>query len=92
MMERLERIMEAGFATLADLQRETNERLEQTNARLDQTNARLDQHEKVLVKLVTEVQALGERFDHFLTGSHRDDHERLRARIERVEKHLGLDG
>ncbi|MBI4699908.1 MAG: hypothetical protein HY744_01870 [Deltaproteobacteria bacterium] len=40
---RLERVMEAGFATLADLLRETNARVEQTNAKLEQTNAKLEQ-------------------------------------------------
>ncbi|MBN8611212.1 MAG: hypothetical protein J0L92_11535 [Deltaproteobacteria bacterium] len=41
--ERLEGIMERGFAALADLQRETIARLDQVNARLDEANTRLDQ-------------------------------------------------
>jgi chromosome segregation ATPase len=94
---RLGRIMEAGFNTLADLQRETNARLDQTNARLDQTNARLDQtnvrldqHEKVLVRLAEEVHSLNARFDNFLTGAHREEHDALRTRVERIEEHLGI--
>jgi hypothetical protein len=79
----LARVMEAGFNTLADLQRETN-------ARLDQTNARLDVHEKALTALVGEVRALNQRFDNFLTGAHRQAHEELEARVDRIEAHLGF--
>jgi SMC interacting uncharacterized protein involved in chromosome segregation len=39
---RLERIMETGFATLADLIRETNSRLDQTNMRLGRLESRFD--------------------------------------------------
>lgn len=109
---RLERVMEVGFSTLADLISETNARLDQTNARLDHTISRLDhtitrvdevvtrvdavitrldKHEQVLVQLVGEVQSRNQRFDNFLTGAHRQAHEELRARVERLEAHLGLN-
>lgn len=39
---RLERIMESGFATLADLLRETNHRLDETNLRLERLEGRFD--------------------------------------------------
>jgi hypothetical protein len=39
---RLERVMTAGFETLADLQRETNARLDQTNARLENVERAVD--------------------------------------------------
>jgi len=41
-IEQLRRVMEKGFATLADLQRETNERLDLTNARLERIESRFD--------------------------------------------------
>jgi uncharacterized coiled-coil protein SlyX len=75
---RLERIMETGFATLADLIRETNSRLEQTNMRLDQTNARLGRLES--------------RFDHFIdtagteTRKLRTDIDVLTTRVDRLER------
>lgn len=80
----------------------TNERLDQTNERLDQTNERLDRvvqeqirHATAIVDLeagqremVRAVDRLVARFDNFLTGTHRDDHEALRSRLERVESDL----
>jgi len=74
---RLERVMQTGFETLADLQRETN--------------ARLDAHENILVDLAGEVRGLNARFDNFLTGEHKKDHDALWQRLERVERHLGLE-
>jgi hypothetical protein len=104
--------MTTGFNTLADLQRETNERIEDTNERLGLTNerldgaiVRLDRHEVVLVRLVDavsdlrgdvrglrgDVRGLGERFDNFLTGTHRQEHNKLIGRVGRIEGHLGLE-
>ncbi|MBX3190304.1 MAG: hypothetical protein KF819_25115 [Labilithrix sp.] len=77
---------------LETLRTDLTGRLDQTNARLDQTNARLDQHEKVLVKLIGEVQSLNGRFDNFLTGAHKQEHDELRARIGRIEDRLGKAG
>ena len=74
MTERLERIMEAGFATLADLVRETNQRLDRTNERLEETNLRLGRLEG--------------RFDHFIetAGEHnRELREELHALAKRVD-------
>ncbi|MBI2892763.1 MAG: hypothetical protein HYY06_04375 [Deltaproteobacteria bacterium] len=79
---RLERVIEAGFGTLADLLRETNARLDETNARLDETNQRLNRHEQIfqrhgqilerheqaLGRLIGEVHALGDRIDNILIG------------------------
>lgn len=86
-------------ARLDQTREELSAKIDQTNARLDQTNARLDQHERVLVrlvdevkvhgqaigKLIHEVEGLNERFDNFLSGAHRDDHEDLRARVAKLE-------
>lgn len=88
--ERLERVMLTGFDTLADLQREANERLAQTNQRLDGAVSRLDDHEQLLVALVGGVSSLNERFDNFLSGAHRQEHDTLRDRVERLEKHVGI--
>jgi predicted nuclease with TOPRIM domain len=89
------------------------ERLDATNERLDATNERLDRHEEVLIqlvqgqtrheralgKLVDEVQALGARFDNFLTGSHQRSHQEisdrvaaLSDRVGRLEERLGQTG
>ena len=103
---RLERVMEVGFRTLADLQRETNARLDGAINRLDThervlirlvdgvdaISERLDTHEQVLIRLVGGMDALNQRFDHFLTGTHRAEHEELRARVDRIEKKLGMGG
>ncbi len=57
----LHNMMQAGFATLADLQRETNQRLDLTVERLDHTVERLDRHETLLERLVDKVVVLDER-------------------------------
>lgn len=73
--------MQAGFETLADLQRETNARLEETNARLDETNARLGRLEG--------------RFENFLktaggeTRQLRKDLDSLVRRVGRLERKAG---
>jgi predicted nuclease with TOPRIM domain len=72
---RLERIMETGFATLADLMRETNSRLDETNNRLDETNHRLERLESC--------------FDNFLStagGETRELRDRVRDLETRVDK------
>jgi len=33
---------------------------------------------------------LGRRIDNLLLGEHRQEHEELRGRVERIEQHLGL--
>ncbi len=74
----LARVMQKGFDTLADIGRETNERIDQTNERLDQTNERLGRLEG--------------RFDNLIAtagGARRDlreDVEDLRSRVERLER------
>ncbi len=95
MNDRIDRL-ESGLGARLD---QTNARLDQTNARLDQTNGRLDQvvarldlHSQALAKLIGEVGSLNVRFDNFLTGSHRDEHNELRARIERIEERLDKAG
>ncbi len=77
-IERLARIMEKGFDTLADLAVETNQRLDETNQRLDETNRRLG--------------GLEGRFDNFLsvaggeTRRLREDLDALAARVGDLEK------
>jgi predicted nuclease with TOPRIM domain len=63
----------------------TNERLDRTNERLDGTNGRLDVQAQALVKLIGEVRGLNDRFDNFLAGAHRHDHEELAARVGKLE-------
>ncbi len=81
----LKRVMEAGFATLADLQRETNERLDETNERLGRVELRLERVEVGLERL-------GGRFDHFLgtaggeSRKLREDLDALTVRVERLER------
>jgi hypothetical protein len=96
-LEHLGRVMERGFDTLADLQRETNLRLDRheevlikladgmvaLNGRVDSLNGRVD-------SLTAEVKSLNGRFDNFLTGEHHRDHGELHRRVERLERHLGL--
>jgi uncharacterized coiled-coil DUF342 family protein len=87
-LERLERIMERGFATLADLARETNARLDETNARLDETNQRLDETNQRLASLEG-------RFDRFIVvageanRSLRGDLDALSQRVNVLEKKVG---
>lgn len=74
----LKRVMEAGFATLADLQRETNERLERVEMRLERVEVGLER--------------LGGRFDHVLgtaggeSRTLREDLDALTVRVERLER------
>ena len=76
-MTRLERIMETGFNTLADLIRETNSRLDETISRLDETNTRLGRLEG--------------RFDHLLgfvgedSRQTRRDVDELQVRVKKLE-------
>ncbi len=94
--------MQTGFDTLADLQRDTNARLDQTNARLDQTNARLETIEgkvealtervatieHVLADLAEQLLAHG-RLLRTIADRHDAALDELRRRLEAVEKRLG---
>ena len=72
---------------LREIRDEVRQLREETNTRLDQTNARLDG----LVQHVDDGFAfLGGRIDNLLPGEHRQEHEELRGRVERIEQHLGL--
>jgi chromosome segregation ATPase len=64
-------------------------RLESMDGRLGRVEARLDQHGHAIVRLISEVHGLNDRFDHFLLGPHRDEHAELRARVERLEAKIG---
>lgn len=76
-IEQLRRVKEKGFATLADLQRETNDRLDQTNTRLDEAVEQLGRIEG--------------RFDHFLGNAGaesraiREAVDDLQRRVRRLE-------
>jgi len=85
-------------ARLDSLQHETNARLDQTNSRLDslqremresigQTNTRLDSLQREMRKGFEHV---GQRIDNLLLGPHREDHEQIHERLERIERHLDL--
>jgi chromosome segregation ATPase len=65
-------------------------RLGGIDARLDTMDGRLDLHGRGIVKLIDEVSKLGTRFDNFLGGAHGKEHDELRARVDRLEKHTGL--
>ena len=54
---------------------------------MSQTNARLDQLQK---GMRAGFDHLGARIDNLLLGEHRQEHEELRGRVERIEQHLGL--
>ena len=79
--------------------REIRAEARKTNARLDQTNARLDNLQEEVregfAALRTEMhvgfEQLGGRIDNLLLGEHREEHESLRGRVDRIERHLGLD-
>lgn len=84
---------------IRDEARQTNQRLEVTNQRLDVTNQRLDAGFERLDRRIDEltyatVHGFGEvnrRIDHVLLGPHRDEHQDLRRRVERLEATVGFD-
>ncbi len=99
--ERLEGIMERGFATLADLQREANARIDQTNARLDQTNThleRLDGRVEVLTQRAdviehTLVDLASQLVDHgrllrVIADRHDGAIDDIKRRLDAVERRL----
>ena len=77
----------------------TNQRLDATNQRLDGTNERLDAGFERLDRRIDEltyatVHGFGEvnrRIDHLLLGPHRDEHQDLRRRVERLEANAGFE-
>ena len=71
--------------------KQTSERLDQTNARLDTSIAWHQQTNHVIGRLEQEVAVMNRRFDHFLLGPHRNDHDDLRRRVERLEDVVGID-
>jgi hypothetical protein len=90
----LERIHEELSGIRAE-QVKTNERLDETNMRLDRVVQEQIRHATAIVDLeagqrevVRAVDRLVARFDNFLTGTHRDYHEAVRARLDRVESDL----
>jgi hypothetical protein len=92
--ERLESIMERGFATLADLQRETNARLDETNARLGrvETNAevlttRVGVIEHVLVDLASQLVDQG-RLLRGIADRHDGAIDEIKRRLDAVERRL----
>lgn len=96
--ERLEALtteVREGFAELrADvraLRGETGElggQMEEAVRVLKNHDSQLQEHGHALRRLVEQNDGLALRFDHFLTGPHREDHDALRARVERIEQHL----
>ena len=67
-------------------------RLGGIDGRLDRIDGRLETHGKAIVKLIGQVESLNGRFDNFLTGAHKEAHEELRARVERIEQRLDRTG
>lgn len=67
-------------------------RLEGIDGRLDRVEGRLETHGQAIVKLIGQVETLNGRFDNFLTGAHKEAHEELRARVERIEQRLDRTG
>ena len=87
------------LTSIRDEVRSTNGRLERVEGRLEKMDGRLecvegrlDLHGQALVKIIGELGTLNERFDHFVTGPHRAEHEELRARVERIEQRLDKAG
>ena len=62
--ERLEGIMERGFATLAELQRETNTRLDETNTRLGRVETKVEVLTERVDRVTERVDHLTEHVDH----------------------------
>jgi chromosome segregation ATPase len=79
--------------------KETNARLDQTNARLEGLTQRVDGLQVEMRQGFSALRAemhqgfelLGNRIDNVLLGEHRQEHEELRGRVERIEQHLGLE-
>jgi chaperonin cofactor prefoldin len=94
-LDRLENIMERGFATLADLQRETNDRLGSLEGKVDVLTGRVDVLtervvviEHVLQDRATQLVAHG-RVMRLIADKHDVALDDLRKRLEAVEKRLG---
>ena len=86
---------------IRDEARTTNTRLDATNQRLDTlqdearaTNTRLDATNVHLHELtratVGGFAEVNRRIDNMLLGEHRDEHQELRRRVERLEHQVGI--
>jgi archaellum component FlaC len=92
---RLERVMQHGFETLAALQRETNQRLDQTNARLERVenevkslNVRVEVIERVLEDFAAQLLTLARAVKH-LAETQDEAIGDLRRRVEQLERRTG---
>lgn len=72
---------------IRDEVRKTNAEVRETNAEVRETNARLD---RGFDSIGQRIDGLGERIDNVLLGEHREEHQRLRERVTRLEQHVGL--
>ena len=72
---------------IRDEARTTNERLDNTNTHLDATNVHLHELTRATVGGFAEV---NRRIDNMLLGEHRDEHQELRRRVERLEHEAGI--
>ncbi len=90
--DRLARVMEAGFNTLADLISESNTRLDRLEVQQRETNTRLDRLEVQQRETNTRLERLEGRFDHFLdvaggeTRRLREEMTTLTSRVDRLER------
>lgn len=70
---------------------EIRDEVKKTNARLEELRADMHQgFDSLRNEMHQGFDLLGRRIDNVLLGEHRHQHEELRARVERIEQHLGL--
>jgi predicted nuclease with TOPRIM domain len=62
----------------------------ETNTKLAELKGEVQSLKGEVQSLKGEVTKLNSRFDNFLTGEHRRDHDELRKRVERLEAHAGI--
>jgi phage shock protein A len=82
---RLERVMTHGFETLADLQRETNTRLDQTNARFESLERRVGVIGGVLEDFAAQLLTLARAVKHLAETQDAAIGD-LRRRVEVLER------
>ncbi len=96
-LDKTNQSLDDGFAAVTSRIDQTNARLDSLEVRVEGVDRRLEVmderaelHGRGISKLVVEVSKLNARFDNFLGGAHGAEHDDIRARVERLEKHTGL--
>ncbi len=90
--DELVKVMEKGFATLAELIGETNARLDATRVELSETKVAVRDNGRRIDALTDEVRTNGSRLDNLVSIAGREsralrkDVDELRVRVEALEK------